>query len=87
MKTQIKFIISLLAIIYSLGIYANATVSAQQSINSEIEWVLYKEIQGVKIFYSKQEYKNDIFHHEYIVFKYVNTNSHSIEFNWELDVW
>ncbi|RLD43991.1 MAG: hypothetical protein DRI86_08620 [Bacteroidetes bacterium] len=59
------------------------------SFSNNNDWKKYKEIDGV-IIYSKitkcnTEYNTAI--NEYIVFKYVNTNSYNIRISWKLNLW
>ncbi len=49
---------------------------------------LYKETEGIKITYTKQQKQiNATEVAEYVILKIANTNTYGVKLNWKLDVW
>jgi hypothetical protein len=76
MKNNVNNLIAILLLLISLT-----------SFTADKE-VVFKEIEGVKITYTKQERKiNATEVVEYIILKIANTNSYGVKMNWKLDLW
>ncbi len=89
-KVNVNFLISIfiiaLVFIFSQNIHAG---NNDKSTTNDIKWELYKEVNGVQIFYSTQECndpQNGIFQ-ELVFLKFVNTTEVSFKIDWDEELW
>lgn len=53
------------------------------------QWKLYKEVDGVKIFYSYQDCHDEkqSFHRQFVVLRFENTTDKTLQVTWKVNTW
>ncbi|MFH2095629.1 MAG: hypothetical protein ABIJ16_07995 [Bacteroidota bacterium] len=77
MKATIKFV-------FVVAFLSFATISFSQET---YEWTLYKDLEGVQIYYRYADCYTNAKHMEYVLFMVINTTEESMEVEWKREIW